>query len=115
MNGCSGRESGWSVSAGPDGVGVKVVGEDRPARPGPLALFALQTAAAQSVATLEVADAALGAGAVALHAALGAFRAGLLAPGDEHPFGRERGQAVAGRARLKAAVEGYLAGGDLKP
>src|SRR5438128_9939208 len=108
MNGCSGRESGWSVSAGPDGVGVKVVGEDRPARPGALALFALQAAAAQSVAALEVADAALGAGAVALQAALGAFRAGLLAARDEYPVGWKRGQGVAGRAGGKAGGEGYL-------
>ena len=42
------------------------VGEDRPVRPDPLALIAFEAAAVQAVAALEVADAALGAGSVAL-------------------------------------------------
>lgn len=33
----------------------------------------------------------------------------------QYPFGRECRQAVAGRAGLKPAVEGYLARGDSKP
>lgn len=63
---CSGRESWWSVSAGPDGERVKVVGENAPACPGALAFVAPQAAATHSVAALEVADAALGACAIAL-------------------------------------------------
>src|SRR5829696_6557728 len=53
------------LSAGVDGQGVQVVGQDRPAGPDSLALVTLQPAAAQVVAALEVADAALAAGAVA--------------------------------------------------
>src|SRR4029450_6116243 len=53
------------LSAGGDGQGVQVGGQDRPAGPDPLALITLQPAAAQVVAALEVADAALAAGAVA--------------------------------------------------
>ena len=52
VSGCSGRESWWSVSAGPDGERVKVVGEDAPACPGALAFVSLQAAAAQAVAAL---------------------------------------------------------------
>ena len=72
-----------SVSGGADGEGVEVVGQDRPGGPGLLALIALQPAAAKAVAAFEVADAAFGAGAVALQSALGASGARLLAPGDE--------------------------------
>ena len=51
--------SGFSVSAGPDGQRVGVVGEDRPAGPDLLALVAFQAAAVEAVAAFEVADAAL--------------------------------------------------------
>ena len=88
---------------------VEVVGQRRPAGPDPLALVALQAAALESVASLEVADAALGAGAVALLAALGASRPGLLAAGDEDPFGCQGRQRLAGRAGVEAAVERDLA------
>ena len=45
-----------SVSPGPDGKGVEVVGEDRPFSPDLLAFVALQPAAVQSVAAFEVTD-----------------------------------------------------------
>jgi hypothetical protein len=98
-----------SVSAGPDGERVKVVGQDRPFGPDPLAVVALGAAAAHAVAALEVADAALGAGAVALQSALGAPGAGLLAAGDEHSLRGQVGEAAVGRAGHEAAIERDLA------
>jgi hypothetical protein len=53
------------LSGRPGGEGVEVVGEDRPAGPRPHPVVALEPRAAQAVAAFEVADAALGAGAVA--------------------------------------------------
>ena len=58
--------SGFSVSVVPDGECVEVVGEDRPACPDLLSLVAFESAAVESVAAFEVADAAFGSGAVAL-------------------------------------------------
>jgi len=55
----------WTGSGGLHGEGVQVVGQDRPAGPDPLAFVASQPAASQPIAALEVADAALTAGAVA--------------------------------------------------
>src|SRR5439155_25220279 len=103
------RPGSGSVGSGEAGVGVEVVGERRPAGPDPLAVVALQAAALGSVAALEVADAALGAGAVALLAALGASRPGLLAAGDEDPLWCQWRQRLAGRAGVEAAVERDLA------
>src|SRR5256885_761319 len=72
-----------SVSGALDGEGVEVVGQDRPAGPGPGAVVASEAAAAQTVAALEVADPALAAGAVAGQALLGPARRRVLSPGDE--------------------------------
>src|SRR3954447_12793819 len=96
------------VSGGVDGERVEVVGEDRPAGPDPLALVALQPAAAQPVAALEVADAALGTGAEAREALAGAARAGFVAAGHEHPLGRELRELVLGHLRPEGAVDGHL-------
>ena len=70
----------WPGSGGLDGEGVQVVGQDRPASPDPLALVTPEAAAAQPIAPLEVADAALTAGAVAGQAPAGAARARLGTP-----------------------------------
>ena len=91
-------------SGGSDGQGVEVVGEDAPSGPGLLAVIAHQPAAAHAVAAFEVADASLGAGAVALQPALGASGAGLLAPGDEDPFGTEVFELLGRRANGEATV-----------
>ena len=91
-----GDASSASVLAGADGEGVEVVGEDPPGGPGLLAVVVLQPAAALPIAAFEVADPALGAGAVASQASLRAPGAGLLAAGDERPFGLEVVQRVAG-------------------
>ena len=72
------------LSAGADGERVKVVGEDRPGGPGRHPLLSLQARSAQPVAALEVADSALGAGAVSAQAALRSSGARLLAASDEH-------------------------------
>src|SRR3954454_13455356 len=82
-----------SVSEGPDGERVGVVGQDRPFSPDLLALVALEPAAVQRIAALEVADSSLGAGAVAPQPASAASRFGLLAARDE-----TRGRAPAARA-----------------
>src|ERR1041384_5434860 len=94
-----------SVSVGPDGERVGVVGQDRPFSPDLLALVTLEPAAVQPVAALEVADPALGAGPVAPQAPAGAREAGVLAAGDEHALWLERGQCVVGRAGHEATVE----------
>src|SRR5215218_3116438 len=86
---------------GEAGVGVEVVGERAPAGPDLLAFVAFEAAAAHAVAALEVADAAFGAGSVALHSALGAARAELLAAGDEDALGCDLGEAVGGRCGVK--------------
>src|SRR4051794_33006747 len=103
------------TSPGAGGEGVGVVGEDRPLSPDLLAVGALEAAAVQAVAALEVADAALLAGAVAREPPPGAAGAGLLAPSDEHPLGRQVPQRFGGRANLEAAVDGDLARGDPEP
>ena len=87
----------------------KVVGQDRPAGPGLLALIAFEPAAAQAVAAFEVTDAPFGTGAVALQPALGASGAGLLAPGDEHPLGRELFERLGRRGQREATVQRDLA------
>src|SRR6266496_4173729 len=70
------------VSLPEGGVGVGVVGEGRPSVPDLVAFVAFEAAAAQAVAAFEVADASLGAGAVALSSAAGAPGAVFLAAGD---------------------------------
>src|SRR5215218_11073008 len=97
-------------SGGMDGEGVEVVGQDRPAGPDPLALVALEAAAAQPVAALEVADAALAASAVASQAPAGVPGARLGPARDECPGGCEPSQDLGGRPGHKPAVEGDLAG-----
>src|SRR5580692_13186406 len=97
------------LSAGSDGKRVKVVGADRPAGPGLHSVVALQSGAAHSVAVLEVADPALGAGAVATESTLGSPRAGLLSAGDEHTLGRELLESIGGDVPLETAVERDLA------
>src|SRR5215216_6701595 len=94
------------LSAGVDGQGVQVIGQDRPAGPDPLALVALEAAAAQVVAALEMADAALAAGAVAGQPPAGAAGAGLGPSRDERPGGCQRGQGLGGRAWHEAAIQG---------
>src|SRR3954454_22172187 len=101
------------VSGGPDGERVEVVGQDAPAGPGLLAVMAFEPRPAHAVAALEVADAALDAGAVAGLALAGSSGAGLVAAGDEHACGG--GGGLAGRAVLEAAVADHLARGDLEP
>src|SRR5215207_6356918 len=105
-------EVGWrgSVSAGSDRERVEVVGEDRPAGPGPHSFMALQARAAQAVAALEVADAALGAGPVARAAFAGAPGAGFVAAGELDLLVGEVGECVLGRAGQEAAVANDLAG-----
>src|SRR5919201_2275583 len=103
------------LSGALDGEGVQVVGQDRPAGPDPLALVTLEAAAPQVVAALEVADAALAAGAVASQPPAGAPGARLGPPGDERPRGRQPGQGLLGRAGHEAAVQGDLARGKAEP
>ena len=71
-----------SVSAGSDGEGVKVVGEDRPSGPGLHPVVALQPGPAQSVAAFEVADPSFAPGPVAGEAFAGSSAAGFVAAGD---------------------------------
>jgi hypothetical protein len=97
------------LSAGVDGQGVQVVGQDRPAGPDSLALVTPQAAAAQVVAALEVADAALAAGAVAGQPPAGAAGAGLGPSRDERPGGCQPGQGLGGGAWHEAAIQGDLA------
>src|SRR5919198_2632118 len=99
------RRALGTISAGSDGERVEVVGEDGPARPGLLTLIALQAAAPEPVAALEVADAALHPDPVAGEAAAGTPRAGLRAPRDEDPLGRGVGELLGGELVAEAAVE----------
>ena len=95
----------FSFSAGSDGEGVEVVGEDRPAGPDLLALVAFEAAAAEAVAAFEVTDPAFAACSVALQAPLGTSGAWLLAAGDEQPLELEAAERLPGRAGLEAAVD----------
>ena len=101
-----------SVSGGLDGEGVEVVGQDRPAGPGPRAVVASEPAAAQAVAAFEVADAALGARAVAREAFLGPARGRVLAARDEHLGGWK---VPVGGVEWKAAIERDFARRDREP
>src|SRR5450755_1220639 len=78
-------ELAGSVSPLPDGERVSVVGQDRPSVPDLLAFVAFEAGSVHSVAAFEVTDSSLGARSVLLEPSLGAFGAGLLAAGDEHP------------------------------
>ena len=64
---------------------------------------ALEPGSVDAVAAFEVTDPAFGAGSVAREPALGAFGAGLVAAGDEHPLGDEAVivECLAGRARVE--------------
>src|SRR2546425_6838345 len=100
-----------SVSPGPDGEGVAVVGERRPLSPDPLAFVAFQPAAVQPVTALEVADPALGPGSVAPQPPGGALGSWLLAASDEHLLGRqvlERGVGRAGHEPSSATSRGEI-------
>src|SRR5438128_2648732 len=99
-----------SVSPGPDGEGVAVVGEDRPLSPDPLAFVAFQPAAVQPVTALEVADPALGPGSVAPQPPGGALGSWLLAASDEHLLGRQVLERGVGRAGHEATIERDLRG-----
>ena len=102
-DGCPGGVGSGSVSAGADGEGVEVVGEDRPAGPGLHPVMAFEPGAAQAVAAFEVADAALDAGAVAGSAFAGAARC------------RVRGGRRAGSARRSGRGTRRLVGPGMKP
>jgi hypothetical protein len=95
------------LSGGSDGEGVEVVGEDRLSDRGSGSVEASEAAAAQSVATFEVTDAAFGSDAVARQPAVGAFGAGALLAGDVG--GGRVGQVLADGAGLEATVDGDLA------
>src|SRR5688572_28242810 len=95
------------VSAGSDGEGVEVVGEDRPGGPGPLAAVAFEAAAVHSVTALEVADAALGPDSELREAPVGAFAPGRAAAGDEDAVGA--GQVLLDGSGREAAVEREVA------
>src|SRR5215213_7044295 len=127
----SARPSGWlrvgpvvvggpagivsGVSDGVVGVGVEVVGQRAPADPRPGARVALEAAAFEAVAALEVADAALAAGAVAgqpIARSLAGAGGGAALAGDEQPLGRERLERLAGGVDGEAAVDGDLGDGE---
>src|SRR5687768_9733284 len=95
------------VSAGSDGEGVEVVGEDRPDGPGLLAAVTFEAAAVHSVAALEVADAAFGPDAEFRQASVGALAPGRAAAGDEHAVGA--GQVLGDGSGREAAVEREVA------
>src|SRR4051794_13453926 len=101
------------VSGASDGEGVEVVGQDAPGDPGAGAVVAFEAAALEAVAALEVADAALGADAVARQAAVAASGPGALAASDKRAVGRR--QMLGDRAGREAAVNGDLACSDGKP
>ena len=106
---------GWacgSVSAGSDGEGVEVVGEDRPPGPDLHPVIALQPGAAHAVAAFEMADPALDARAVARSAFAGAARARLVAAGELDLVVGERGERVFGRAGEEAAIGHDLSRAD---
>lgn len=107
--------AGWMVSDAPDGEGVKVVCEDCPSGPGLHPRVALQSAAAQPVAALEVADATLRARAVTPQAPLGPPRTGLLAASDEGALGLEVQKRPAGGIGLEPAIECDLARTQAQP
>ena len=98
------------------GVGVEVVGEDRPAAPGALAVVAFEARPAHAVAAFEVADAAFGAAAVAVQPPPRALGLGFLAAGDRDGRGRlgAGGERVGGRGGAEAAVERELVDRDVQ-
>src|ERR1019366_192600 len=106
-----------SVSSGSDGERVSVVGEDRPSGPDLLAFVAFEAGSVQAIAAFEVTDPPFGAGPEALQPALGAFGAGLLTAGDEHPVRDEVVifECLVGRADVKPSVQSDLARGDPEP
>src|SRR3954468_5451205 len=94
------------LSGGPDGQRVEVVGEDAPGDPGAGTGMALEAAAAEAVAALEVADATLAADAVARQAPVAAPGPRGLAAGDERvPAG---GQMLGDWTGREATVDGDI-------
>src|ERR1700761_1884227 len=92
-------ERAWrSVSAGSDGEGVQVAGEDCPSGPDSHPVIALQPSAAQPIAAFEVADSALDPCAVSRSALAGASAAGLVAAGKLDPLLGQLGRRVLRRA-----------------
>ena len=81
------------------------VGEDPPAGPGLHPVLAFSLGAAHSVAAFEMADSAFGAGSVAGEASLCSSGSGLLAAGDERPFGSALLQRFGVGPDVEAAVE----------
>src|SRR5664280_1370943 len=104
-----------SVSPGPDGERVSVVGEDAPSGPDLLAFVAFEPGSVQAVAAFEVADPAFRAGSVALHSSLGALGAGLLTARNEHPVRVEVFECLAGRADVEPTVQPDLLRPDPEP
>src|ERR1700683_2345982 len=104
-NGARFWSSGWMVSGGPDGEGVKVVGGDRPGVPRAHPVLALEPGSVEAVFAFEVADSSLGADAVAREAALGSPRPGLLAASDEHALGFQALERFRGGPVLEATIE----------
>src|SRR5665213_3126948 len=98
-----------SVSPGSDGERVSVVGQDRPSGPDLLAFVAFEAGSVQAVAAFEVTDPSFGARSVALHSSLGAFGAGLLTAGDEHPLRIEVFERLGCWADVESTIERYLA------
>jgi len=110
--GRSGLALGWApigmVSAGSDGEGVEVVGQDRPGGPGSGAVVAFESGSAQAVAAFEVADAAFGADPELRQAPVGLTRSATSgAPGgrwsDERRHGVRRVRNAAAPAVRKGS------------
>jgi hypothetical protein len=102
-----------ALSRGVDGQGIRVVGQDCPAGPDPLALVTLQLAAAQPIAALEAAEAPLAAGAVVRQPPASAPGTGLGTPSDERARRRQPGKGLLGLARHEPAI--HSAGNDPPP
>lgn len=100
----------WVFSAGSDGEGVEVVGQDAPGGPRSRSIVAFEAAPAEAVAAFEVADAAFDADSEAREASVGASGAGRLAAGDEDAVGQVFGDA----GREEAAVEREFARSELE-
>src|SRR5512133_2505442 len=107
-----GRRRVGILSAGADGEGVEVVGQDRPGRPGPGSLMAFEAGATESVAALEMADAAFGADAELGQATVGLGRSGAVAAGDEQAV--RRWQMLGDGTRSEAAIQGDLPRSDVE-
>src|SRR5450755_3035091 len=96
------------------GVGVEVVGEDRPRAPRAAAGGAFEAAAAHAVVALEVTDAAFGAGAVAVQSSAGAIGVRRGRVGVPHGYGLLRAvlERLDGDVLAEPAVDGGLTNAD---